>query len=421
MEILPLSGVRVADLSMVWAGPFCTQILASLGAEVIKVESVKRFDAVRGATHPREGTSGYPDDDPGADPWNRTVRFNERNRNKLGITLDLAEPAGIEVFKQLIAVSDVVIENYSARVMEKLGLAYQELASLRPDLIMLSMPGFGKTGPDSGSVAFGITIEAMAGLASLTGYGDGWPVKGGVNTGDPIAGLHAASAILAALYYRAETGFGQFIDLSQQESAICLIGEAVLDFAMNGRAPDPMANRDRTKVPQGCYPCTGEDRWIALSVHSEQMWQALCVVIGRPELAHDSRFADSVSRWKQHDELDRIICTWTEQQDPYRALRHLQHAGIPAGIAFANSDVFSDPHVLARQALSLIDHPSTGARTYPASALRLSTMGPASQRPAPRLGEHNNELLGELLGLPKEQLIALEQQEIIGAVPLVEW
>jgi len=406
---------------MVWAGPFCTQILASLGAEVIKVESVKRFDSVRGSKHPREGTSGYPDDDPGADPWNRTVRFNERNRNKLAITLDLTEPAGIALFKQLVAVSDVIIENYSARVMEKLGLGYEVIASLRPDLVMLSMPGFGKTGPDSGSVAFGITIEAMAGLASLTGYGDGWPMKGGVNTGDPIAGLHAAGAILAALHYRAETGIGQFIDLSQQESAICLTGETILDHAMNGRTPEPAANRDRAKVPQGCYPCSGDDHWIALSVHTEQMWQALCDVIDQPELVHDPRFSEAHRRWQHHDELDVIIAAWTRQQDPYRALRCLQGASIPAGIAFANRDLFADPHVLARQALMLIDHPSAGLRVYPSSPLRLSAVASQRQRPAPRLGEHNSEVLGGLLGLQDEELGMLRQREIIGTVPLVEW
>ncbi len=351
---LPLDGIRVLDLTMVWAGPYCTQILADFGAEVIKIESVKRFDLVRGVTHPPAGAHGYPDDDP--------VRFNERNRNKLGLTLDLTTQAGIALFKQLVAISDVVVENFSARVMEKLGLEYDTLRRIRPDLVMLSMPGFGKSGPASDSAAFGITIELMSGIASLNGYGDGRPMKGGVNTGDPIAALHGVGAILAALYYRAETGAGQFIDLSQQESAIAVIGHVFLGYAMDGVAPRPLGNRDPDRVPQGCYPCRGEEHWLAISVRTDDEWQALCQVIERPDLAGDPRFASRDDRWAHHDELDAIIGAWTAGQDRYQALRLLQRAGVPAGIALNNRDLVADPHVRARQDLVMIDHPSIGPR-----------------------------------------------------------
>lgn len=416
----PLAGIRILDLTMVWAGPYCTQILADLGADVIKVESVKHFDSIRGVVHPPAGARGYPDDDPGPDPWNRTARFNERNRNKFGVTLDLTTPAGIALFKDLVKSCDAVTENFSARVMDKLGLDYATLREIRPDLVMLSMPGFGKSGPASESVAYGITIEMMAGLTSLTGYGDGRPMKGGVNTGDPIAALHAAGALLAALHHRAETGAGQSIDCSQQESAIAVIGDILLDFAMTGIAPEPRGNRDPEKAPQGCYPCRGEDQWLALSVRTEDEWRALCAVIERPDLAEAPRFRTRAARWTCHDELDAIIGAWTAQQDRYQAMHRLQQAGVAAGAVLSNRDLVADPHVRARSAVVLIDHPSVGPREYPAPTARLHETPAQIRRPAPRLGEHNHEVLGDLLGLAPEELQSLEQRQIIGTLPLVE-
>src|SRR5215207_7773483 len=243
----PLEGVRVCDFTWVWAGPFCTLQLAHLGADVIKIESTKRVDTVRGFVP--------ADDVPGV---NRAGYFNQYNQGKRSLQLDLSTEEGREIAKRLVAESDVVAENYSAEVMKRLGLDYESLKQIKPDIVMISLSGYGATGPLSPYISYGPAQVPMSGLSSLTGYAGGPPSEVGVSYGDPNGGAHGAVAILAALWHRARTGEGQYIDQSQWESAIAVLGEGIMDQVMNGAQPERMGNRDQWNVPQGVYRCAGE-------------------------------------------------------------------------------------------------------------------------------------------------------------------
>jgi crotonobetainyl-CoA:carnitine CoA-transferase CaiB-like acyl-CoA transferase len=234
MAKLPLEGIRIADLSMVWAGPYCTRLLADMGAEVIKIESVRNYDLPRTFVFLPPGTER---------PYNKAAYFNHYSRNKLGVTINLAKPRGVALFKQLVKISDVVIENYRADVMEKLGLTYDVLKEVKPDIIMVSLPGHGKTGPEKDNYAYGTLMEQLSGLVSITGYRDGYIQRSGISYGDPIAGVAAAGAVATALHYRRRTGKGQFVDLAQRESLTRLIGEAVMDWTMNQRVQPCLGNR----------------------------------------------------------------------------------------------------------------------------------------------------------------------------------
>ena len=324
MSRLPLVGVRVVDLSIIWAGPHCTRLLADMGAEVIKVESQGRFDPIRGPLQPRQPADGcYPGNEPGERPYNRHGYFNERNRNKLGLCLDLQHPRGRDAFLRLVAVSDVVVENFSAGAMDRLGLGYRELRRAKAEIIMASMPSFGCTGPESHYVGYGATNDQMSGIVSVTGYEDGEPQNIGINASDPLAGQHAAAAILAALYHREGTGRGQFIDLSHRESAVRLMGGPLLDYWLNGRIAGPRGGRLNFASPQGLYPCVGEERWLAVVVERDDQWQSLCLAMGRPELADDARYADVVSRWHRRRELDAVVGEWTKELSPEEAMEAL--------------------------------------------------------------------------------------------------
>lgn len=417
--MLPLENFRILDLTHVWAGPFCTRLLADMGAEVIKVEATRRPDLARGPrTVSPEARRGYPEDDPGADPWNRTPRINERNRNKLGVTLDLSAPRGRELLLQLVQVSDVLCESFSARVMEGLGLDYATLRHHRPDIVMLSMPGFGSTGPWRDFTSYGTTIEHLAGLVSLTGYGDEHYVKAGINLPDGLAAVHAAGALLAALYQRLHTGQGQLIDVSQLESTVALIGDKLLGVSMGGPQPAPQGNRNPRLAPQGCYPCKGQDAWVTLAVTTPAEWEGLCRALGQPELVADPRFAEEKARHANHDALDAIIAAWTSGRDKYEAAHHLQRHGVAAAPVLNARDQFGDPQFRARHMFALIDHPSAGPREYPGVLWKLSATSGQVRLPAPTLGQHNGAVLGGLLGVSDGELEELEGQGVIGTVPL---
>ena len=255
-----LGGIRVLDLTHAWAGPFATQLLADYGAEVIKIETCERPDMLRFST--------WPTDETRPDAYNRGGWFQYLGRNKLSLTLDLKQPQGHDLFKRLVAQSDVVIENFSARVMPHLGLDYAVLQAVNPRLIMISMPGYGTVGPYKDFVAFGEMIEPFAGLSELTGYPDRAPLRLAVAYPDPVAGFHAALATLLALRQRRQTGRGQHIHIPHREPITRMLGEAVLDYTVNGRTPRRIGNRHRAWAPHGCYPCRGPDRWITIAVRA---------------------------------------------------------------------------------------------------------------------------------------------------------
>lgn len=387
-EGLPLKGLRVLNLTHVFAGPRAAKILGDMGAEVIKIE-------------PPPGAPGR------ASPRGDTIRarpgsFRQLTRNQWGITLDLASPRGAAAFKALVQVSDVVMENFSLGVMEKLGLGYAELKKIKPDLIMLSMPGLGATGPHRHYVLFGIVQEAICSMQSFTGYRGGIPLKSGIQHCDPINALHAASAVVTAVYHRHKTGEGQFIDFSHLESLLPLIGEALLDYEMNQRVWEPMGNEHPSMAPHGCYRCQGEDAWVVIACATDEEWEKLCAVIGAPELAGDKRFADTLSRWQNRGDLDRIIEQWTLQRDHYSAMMTLQEAGVPAGAVLTTPELLRDAHLKARGYLETLSVPGGETQLLLGRPWKLSRTPGRVWRPAPELGEHNDYIFGELLGLTEE-------------------
>lgn len=410
-----LEGVRILDFGMFAAGPWATMVLADMGAEVIKIEAPRRPDPLR--VHGREI---WPNNDPGKHPWNRAGIINERNRNKLGLTLDLTTPQGKGLFRRLVKISDVVSENFSVRVMKNLGFDYPVLKEINPQIIMLSLASQGLTGPEKDYVSFGPVLEHTSGIASIMGYPDTVPNFSSVAFPDAMAGLLGGGLILSALHYRSRTGRGLHIDLSQREFATNTIGPAILDYSMNRRDPQRWGNRHPSQAPHNLYPCLGEDAWIAISVASDEEWQHLCQVMGRPDLAHDPRFGDTVTRWKHQEELDSLLAGWTREQDHRELTAKLQAVGVAAGAVLNVAEFMEDPQVKARGFFEEDHHPEAGSYPLRGRAMHLSKTPGSIYRPAPLLGEHNRYILKELLGLEEAEIASLEAQSIIGDAPVGE-
>jgi crotonobetainyl-CoA:carnitine CoA-transferase CaiB-like acyl-CoA transferase len=405
---LPLHGIRVLDLTMSWAGPYATRLLADMGAEVIKIEAPGHWDLLRSYT-------GQP---PTVERvWDRSPYFNHYNRNKYGCALDLSKPRGRELFLRLVEDADIVIENYRAEAMGNLGLTYEVLREVNQQVIMISMPGHGRDGPESGFVAYGTNVEQLAGLAHLTGYEGGAPQKTGISYGDPMAGIAAAGAVALALWDRRRTGFGQYIEVPQRENLIGAIGEFIVGFSMNGREPARNGNRHTSMAPHGCYPCAGEDQWLTIACEDDAAFATLCGAIGRPELADDKRFADVVSRYRNQVELDEIIGLWTRTQDKTAAAEALQSAGVAAMPVLTVPEVFEDAHLHSRHFFEPVSHAVAGEWEMETPHWRMSETPAHVRVPPPCFGEHNRWVFGELLGLSDEEIAALEAQGITGTVP----
>ena len=415
---LPLESVRALELAEIWAGPFCGALLADMGAEIIKVESIQRI--ARGSLNPAPDAGGYPGDGPGDRPWNRSASFNALNRNKIGLTLDLSSPQGAESFLDLVGVSDVVFTNYAYGVMDRLGLGYETLRKVKPDLIVLFTPGYGNTGPYKTHKSMGMAIDAMTGHTALRGYPDlDLSTNSLVHHPDAVGGVTAVFAICTALLRRARTGQGQFIDLSQAEAFMPHLGELFLDYGMNGAARGRTGNRHPKMAPHGCYPCAGEDHWVTIAVRNEREWRAFCQAIGSPDLAGNTRFSSLQARLDNQDELDALVSQWTSSRDRYEVTDRLQKEKIAASpVLDCGSDTYNDPHLQARDYFQVVTHPDAG--TYPMSGPIWSLASQERKRhePAPMLGQHNAEVLGDLLGMSSDELRSLEDEKVIGTVPL---
>jgi crotonobetainyl-CoA:carnitine CoA-transferase CaiB-like acyl-CoA transferase len=422
---LPLEGIRILDFTVVWAGPFAAMLLADYGAEVIRVESLRYFPSVtRGLTaYPDKeavrSTPGYgaayPERDPGARPWNRHPMFNPHARNKLGMTVDLSRPKGRELFAQLVSLSDVLIENHSAQFMENLGLTYELLSRRKPDLIMVSMPAFGMSGPYKYYQGFGINVESVCGLTWLRAYPDADLTDTSSTLHmDAVSGAGAAFAIMAALLYRRRTGKGQFIDFAQAENLMQSIGESLMDYTMNGRIQTSLGNRHPFMVPHGCYPCRGTDRWVIIAIASDLEWEHFCQALGNPQWAGDARFTDPASRYRHQDALDAQIAAWTRQQHAWEIMDRLQQAGIAAGPVMRESDLFSDPHLHARGFFQVVTQAEAGTYPYPGVMWKMSKTPTTIRHPPVRLGEHNDYVYRELLKLSDEEIAALRAEGHIG-------
>ncbi len=405
MKRLPLEGVRIADLSMMWAGPYATRLLAEMGAEVIKIESPRAWDNVR-TLLPQAGA---------LEPWNTSYYFNDYNRDKKSLTLDLSQPRGKALFLELVAKCDCVIENYRADVLDKLGIGWDALREARPDIVLVSMAGFGKTGAERNLVGFGPIIEQMAGMASTTGYGDdGIPYKTGISYGDPIGGLAAAGAVALALIRRKRTGRGAWIDLAQRETMAQMIGPAFAAASLRREAPVHHGNRDPRLAPQGLYRCAGEDAWLAISVRDDSEWRALANLVGAPEIAALAL----AERRARHDELDRRIEAWTRGRDAGVAASTLQGVGIAASRVLDAGAIHDDPQLEARRYWVKLPHPKMPAWKQPVSSWRLVEAKPTPRRHAPLFGEHNREILCGLLGHSEAELAELSVAGVIGDAPV---
>ncbi|MBM3226046.1 MAG: CoA transferase [Candidatus Tectomicrobia bacterium] len=419
MAQLALEGLRVLDLTQVAVGPYTTLLLGFMGAEVLKVESCSRMDISRGAARPTPHGEGlYPGGDPGERPWDRTGHYVHRNGNKLSVTLDLATPRGKELLLQLVAISDVLVENFRATVMDRLGLGYEALAQVNPRLIYLKISSQGATGPERDYGSLGSTLEQTAGLASITGYKDGKPLMTNETFPDPVVGMLAVGVLMAALRQRRQTGQGTFVDLAQREVTVAMLGEYVVDHSRTGRVPGPLGNRHPHHVPQGVYPCLGDDMWVALSIGTEAQWRGLCQALGQPGLAHDPRFATLLARRQNQAALDDIINTWTRAREHRQAMHLLQAHGVPAGAVLKGGEVIVDPHLEARGFWDVVHHPEVGPYRQVTTPWHLSQNPRRTVTPSPSLGEHNTYVLGTLLGLSSEEMAALEAQGIIGTRPL---
>lgn len=425
----PLHGVRIIDLTMVWAGPYATRLLADAGADVIKVEGVTRPDSIRSS-----GAMAFGDVER---PFDRVSYFNEYNRNKRDLALDLSRPEGRAALLRLVRVADALIENFRSGVLEAWGLGPERLLAERPDLVVVSMPGFAKRGSERDLAGYGPTIEQLGGLIQLTGYPGEGPEKSGISYGDPIAGTLAAGALIAALLRRRRTGQGAVVEVSQRDNMLNMIGEAVLDYGMNRRLPERRGNRHRWLAPHGCYPSlplpeaegrplgragqpmgVATDRWITIAVTTDAQWQALCGVIGRPELADDPRYAHALDRYERQDELDAIIAEWTRQRSDDEAMALLQAVGVPAAAVRTPLAQTRDPHLAARGFYRVIEHPVVGNYRVAGPLWNVSSPRPEIARPAPMFGQHRVELLGDLAGYDAEALAELEREQIIGDEPV---
>ena len=394
---LPLEGVRVLDLSVFFAGPVCAQIAADAGAEVIKVESIQRIDGWRGS-----GSSNANTELPG---WESSPYFNWVNRNKRDITLNLKDPRGVAILKTMVAEADVLIENYTPRVMANFGLDYDTLRDINPRLVMISLSGFGADSPWRDYVAFGMSTEQMAGFTHLTGYPGGEPLFTGTTGGDLFAGVMGANALFAALNHRDRTGEGQHIDFGQVEACSLYVGDAMTAWSLAGVDPGRIGNGHHHYPLQGVYPCR-DNRWIAITCKTDAHCAALAEIVG------DEAIADGGTGC--HD----TIAAWTGSRDHLVLMADLQAAGIPAGAVMNGPDLLDDPQLAAREGLLVQDRPGLGPKHYPGQPYRFRRAARPPNQRAPLLGEHTSEILKQYAGLTDDDIAELVIDDVVGTVPI---
>lgn len=400
-----LAGVRVVEFAVFAAGPVVGKHLGEHGAEVIRVESTRRPDGFRVHYPP------FKDNRPGL---NRGGTFAIFNNDVLSVTLNLKHPRGVELAKALVARADVVIENFAPGVLERLGLDYPALKEVNPEIIMLSSCNQGQTGLRAGQRGFGSQLTSMSGFTHLTGYGDGQPPMLLYGPYIDFIGVgYGLIAVLAALDFRRRTGRGQHIDLSQYETGIQFVIPALLELQVNGHVAGSQGNRDPHAAPHGAYPCRGDDEWCVIAVFDQTEWQALCQATGHPEWATDPRFATLEARKAHEDELDRLVGRWTAQHSRRQVMEKLQAAGVRAGMVQTIGDVFACPQLTHRGQWPALEHPELVRYEYEAPPFLLSETPAQIRRPSPCLGEHNDYVFGELLGMSPEELEQLKAEGVL--------
>ena len=411
MAKLPLEGIRIADFTWVWAGPYCTLQLAHLGADVVRIETRTRPCITR-------VLPPWPDGKPGG--VNRSGYFNQYNQGKRSLSLNFKEPAAHEIARKLIAKSDAVVNNFAHGVMDRMGFGYDAVRKIRPDVIMMSLSGYGDTGPYADYVAYGPAQVPLSGLSALTGY-SGWPpMHSGFSYADPNAGVHGAFALIAALFHRAKTGEGQYIDMSQWECAMTLLPEGILEYTFNGREPERIGNRDPMMAPHGIFKCLDRperihgntiDQWVAIVCVDDIDFDRLARAIGAPTLTADPKFATLELRKDNEDELEAIITAWTSTRRADEVANALQRAGVPAAVVADNRYLADeDPHIRARDYFVELAHPEVGVKQHCGVPWKLSRTPTPVRAPAPTMGQHTDEILTSLLGYSGDQVAQLRAQ-----------
>ena len=421
---LPLEGIRVLDMGVVLAGTQATLFLADLGAEVIRVESTQHFPSMTRGQFPRPTkeeavqlsplAGGYPGRDPGARPWNRHPWFNATARNKRSMTVDLERDPGPDIVRRLCALSDLVISNQRPAKLRQLGLGYDDLRVENPRLCYVEASAFGATGPYGSYVAMGNQMEAFAGHDYLRhARGKTATTNTRIVAADATGAVAIAMAGLMALHERERTGEGHHVDLSMVESFIGLLGSFVLDFSLTGHLQESLGNRDFTAL-QGCYRCAGDDRWMVLTVYSDENWVGLCRAVGHLEVADDARFATASARYEHHDAADELIRAWTIEWNRDELVDALRRNGVAAGPVLDDGDAFEDAHLSARSYFVEEDQDDTGTFLYPGFPYRFCG-APLSVRRGPvQLGQDNEYVYKELLGVSAAEYAELERSGHIG-------
>jgi crotonobetainyl-CoA:carnitine CoA-transferase CaiB-like acyl-CoA transferase len=395
MDSRILKGIRILDFTWMLAGPFATRILADFGAEVIKVQSKKIAKGMES---------------------NLTWYFNQWNRNKLGITLDMNFPEARDIAMRLVKVSDVVIENFSPRVISNWGFEYERIKEIKPDIIMVSISAMGRNGSWRDLIGFGTTLQSLSGITYLTSFEKECPLGIGYPYVDSIIGLYATFAILSALENRKHTGKGQYIDLSGFEASMTLLGPTLLDILLNQTEVFPQGNRsnDIEGDPYGCYKCMEEDRWCVIAINDEDQWRALSRVMGDPPWTREERFSTLLKRKENSRELDELLTKWTSTHKAEEIVNLLQREGIPSGVVQNAHDIANDPHLRERGFFVSLKHPILGDLITDRQPIVFERDAPKIRKPAPLLGEDNRYVFVELLGLEEDKFKEYIEKGIIG-------
>jgi crotonobetainyl-CoA:carnitine CoA-transferase CaiB-like acyl-CoA transferase len=400
---LPLDGVRVLDCTAWWAGPIAGAALACLGADVIKVESVARPDPMRFSSTRRPTEDRW---------WEWGPIFHSSNVGKRGITVDLTTPEGVATFERLATTADVLIENFTPRVMEQFGLGWERLHAVNPELIMVRMPAFGLAGPWRDRTGFAQTMECLTGMAWLTGFADGPPVlvRGAC---DPLAGMHSVIGALLALIERDRSGGGRLVESVMVEAALNAAAEQVVEYGASGTRLSRDGNRGPQAAPQGVYRCAGDDAWLALAVVTDDQWRALCQVVGQRSWTDDPGLATTAGRRAGHDRIDVGLAGWASLRDPVEAAEQLAAAGVPAAAVTPPRDIAGNPQLRSRGLFETEHHPVTGDHELPMLPFRYSRVEGWLRSATPTLGQHNDEVLGEI-GLDRASVEALRRAGVVG-------
>jgi benzylsuccinate CoA-transferase BbsF subunit len=416
-----LEGIRILDFTDSIAGPFTTMLLANCGAEVIRVESRLHLGFRRNGPWGPRGAEGIPQEPEELLDFSKVdtgllvgPTYAELNHDKLSIALNLSEKEGKEIFKKLVKVSDIIVENFSFGVMQKWGFDYENLKQIKEDIIDVAIPALGK-GPNEGWSTWGMNLLSYSGFTQAWGHPE-TPVPERMASGfhgDYISGSMAAAAIVAALFYRAKTGKGQHLEVSQAEATVSALGLSYLDYFINDRIGQPMGNRHPQFAPYNCYPCKGDDCWCVIAIFNEDDWEHLCRALDRPQWSEDPKFKNMESRLKNVKELDRNISQWTRKNTPHQVMKQLQFFGVAAGAVQNYEDLYYDLQLRARGFALEQDLPRLGGIEVSAAPLHLECGQKKPSRHTSVLGEHNDYVYRQLLGMSQHEIRRLEEAKVI--------